>query len=337
MDAPVRVAVIGLGVMGRTHAENLQGHISGAMLAAVVDPHIHAIDASFVRSSHTVAFDDYRALIDWPDLDAVVVASSSSSHGELLKALVERQCPVFCEKPLALTIEESVEIHRLYESAGVPLQMGFMRRFDPHYVRAKALIDHGEIGTPYHFFGMSRDRVAPPLEIVRHSGGFFLDTGVHDIDLARWLLGTEVIEVFARGGVFNHPDYRTIADVDHAHVSFHGSSGAMGLMELSRDAVYGYEIRTEILGTQGAIQIATASPTGTVLMVDGAIKRDTYPDYRERFQEAYLNEMRVFVEVVRGKESPQVTSIDGIRATSVAQAAQRSLTSGRNELVALPI
>jgi len=337
MRVPVRIAVVGLGVMGRTHAENLLGQIPDARLAAIVDPQMATIDRGFLGSSDVPALDDYRRLLDLKDLDAVVVASASSSHSEVLKAVVERKCPVFCEKPLALTMDESIAIHQLYQSAGVPLQMGFMRRFDPHYVKAKAIIDGGDIGTPYHFFGQSRDRVAPPMAIVKHSGGFFLDTGVHDIDLARWLLGTEVTEVFARGGVYNNPDYRTIPDVDHAHMSFRAASDAMGMVELSRDAVYGYEIRTEILGTKGALQVATASPTGTVLMVKGAIVKDTYPDYRERFREAYLHEMQAFVEVVRGEEQPKVSSIDGIRATLVAEAAQRSLKTGRNETVATPI
>ncbi|PSR23639.1 MAG: inositol 2-dehydrogenase [Sulfobacillus acidophilus] len=336
MSVPVRIAVIGLGAMGRTHAENLQGRIPGAVLGAVADPHIEKINANCLGLSAKLRVDDYRYVLDQSDLDAVVVASSSTSHGELLKALVKRRWPVFCEKPLALTLEESLEIHRLYETAGVPLQMGFMRRFDPHYLKAKAVIDRGEIGTPYHFFSISRDRMAPALEIVKHSGGFFLDTGVHDIDLARWFLGTELTEVFARGGVYNHPDYRTVQDVDHAHMSFKTVAGAMGLVELSRDAVYGYEIRTEILGTKGAVKIAAASPSDTVVMVESAIKRDTFSDYQERFQTAYLNEMSAFVKVVRGEQVP-LASIDGIRATSVAQAAQRSLASGRNEMVDLPI
>ncbi|PSR22374.1 MAG: hypothetical protein C7B45_07095 [Sulfobacillus acidophilus] len=334
MTSHVRIGVIGVGGMGRTHAWNLNGAVPGAQLVGVADPRIDTIDRDALPP--VPRYQDYRQLLE-SDLDAIVIAAASTAHAEVLKAAVSFQHPVFCEKPLALTLEDSVAIHRLYESLKVPLQMGFMRRFDPQYRRAFDLIQEGAIGTPYHYSGISRDRVGPALEVMRYSGGFYLDTGVHEFDIARWLLHSEITSVFARGGIYNHPEYETVNDVDQAHVSFQCESGAMGLVELSRDAVYGYEIRTEVLGTRGAVQVVQVNATGTALLVDGEVRRDTYRDYAERFREAYFHEMQGFVEMVRTGGKPSVGSVDGIRATVVAQAAQRSLLSHRDETVVNPV
>lgn len=335
MTMPLKVGVIGMGAMGQTHASNLRGSIPGAILGGIADPRLAEVAGEGGHWSAT-GYTDYRELLD-SDCDAFVIATGSTSHAAVLTAAVAQGKPVFCEKPLALTLQDSVAIHHLYAAQRVPLQMGFMRRFDPHYRRARALIDAGEIGTPYHYYGLSRDRRGPALEVIRYAGGFFLDTGVHEFDLARWLLETEIDSVFARGALYNHPDYRELGDVDQAHVSFHGTSGCLGLVELSRDAVYGYEIRTEVLGTHGAIQVAQVNATGTALMIDGRIVRDTYRDYRDRFRDAYLHEMIAFVDAARHGRTPEVTSVDGIRAVVAAEAARRSLDSHRDEAVQTPV
>lgn len=335
MSAALKVGVIGLGAMGRTHASNLRGSIPGAVLGGIADPRLAEV-ARDVDHWSVPGYTDYRALLE-SDCDAFVIATGSSSHAEVLTAAAAQGHPVFCEKPLALTLQDSVAIHHLYAARQVPLQMGFMRRFDPHYRRARDLIDAGEIGTPYHYYGLSRDRRGPELEVIRYSGGFFLDTGVHEFDLARWLLQTEIDSVFARGALYNHPDYGELGDVDQAHVSLHGTSGCLGLVELSRDAVYGYEIRTEVLGTHGAIQVAQVNATGTALLIDGRIVRDTYRDYRDRFRDAYLHEMIAFVDAARQDRVPEVSSVDGIRAVVVAEAARRSLDSHRDEPVETPV
>lgn len=333
MREGVRIGLIGLGGMGQIHANHLSGQVEGSVLVGVADPVAAGQGMSEVRGAPVYA--DYQRLLD-REVDALVVASSSTSHAGILKEVVSLGKPVFCEKPLALTLADSLGIYRLYQERGVPLQMGFMRRFDPQYRKAYEMIQAGSIGTPYHYSGISRDRVGPPLAVIRHSGGFFLDTGVHEFDLARWLLGTEIVSVFSRGALVQHEDYKEIHDVDQAHLSFRGASGAMGLVELSRDAVYGYDIRTEILGTRGSIQIARVNATGTVLLTQGQVIHDTYQDYRSRFREAYLAEMVAFVRAVREGTEPEVTSLDGIRATLVGEAAQRSLRSGHDESVSDP-
>lgn len=337
MFSTLRVGLIGLGTMGTIHAKNLIGRIPGVVLAAVTDPLLDILDLSFLESLSIRKFHHYQDLLELSDLDAVVIAAASTSHAEILKAAAVTRKPVFCEKPLSLTLDDALSIHHLFEHNHIPLQMGFMRRFDPHYLTAKELIDSGRIGRPYGYHGISRDRVGPPASVVQYSGGFHLDTGVHEFDLVRWLLNTEIVSVFSRGDLYNHQEYQQFRDVDHTHLSLRCASGALGVVELSRDAVYGYDIRTEVLGTNGAIQVAPVSRSGTALLVDGQIIADTYRDYRDRFQEAYLNEMREFLGSVREGRAVPIGSLDGIRATLVAETGIRSLSSGRDELVASPV
>lgn len=332
MNSVIRVGIIGLGGMGMIHARNLGGLIRGAVLVAVADPRMETLQTGFMSSS-VQRFSDYRRLLEMQEIDAIMVSTASTTHAQVLVDAVECKKPVFCEKPIALTGKDSAVILAMYKDQGIPLQLGFMRRYDPHYRKAYELIADGAIGTPYHFSGLSRDRVGPPVEVVKYSGGFFLDTGVHEFDLARWFLGADITSVFARGGVFTHEEYKAVDDIDQAHVSFKCQSSAMGFVELSRDAIYGYDIRTEILGSKGAIQVAPVNATGTVLLVKGSIVRDTYQNYETRFDEAYRAEIQDFVNCILTSQPFQVTGTDGIRATLVGEAARRSLVSRREEIV----
>lgn len=322
------VAVLGLGTMGTIHAENLFARIPGAHLVGVADPRAERREPW--EAMGIPGYAHYEECVADERVDAFVVASTSTSHAELLTAcLTRRHVPVFCEKPLALTWEEAEGIHRLVENSGVSFQMGFMRRYDPAYREAFRVVADGRIGRPYHFHSVSRDPQAPPLEVVRHSGGFFADTGVHDFDLARWFLADDIKSVYARGGLFVSEYLREIADIDQAHVSFETEAGSLGVVELSRNAMYGYDVRTEILGTRGAIQIAPVSRTASVVLVDGRTERDTFPGYRERFADAYREEMVDFVRTVAKGAVPSVTSKDGLYAMAAAVAARESLMTGK--------
>lgn len=325
------VAVIGLGTMGRIHANNLMGATPGAQLVAVADP--VAERRAPYEARGIAGYGDYRECIAADAVDVIVVASSSTTHAEVVAACLLRRLPIFCEKPLALIWADALTVHQSVEASGVPFQLGFMRRYDPAYQRAWALIEAGEIGTPYHFSGVSRDQHAPKMEVVRHSGGLFLDTAVHDFDLARWLLKTELRSVYARGGLYVSSDYEDIGDIDQAHASFEGENGSMGLVELTRNAIYGYDVRTEVLGTKGAIQVAPISRTAAVLLVNGKVQRDTFPGYPERFYEAYAAEMTDFVRRVGSGLPVSTTSADGIRAMAAGLAAEKSRHTGRPEVI----
>lgn len=331
----IRVGLIGFGAMGHIHAVNLLERIPGAELTAIAFPRIHQLQPSQSLWLGCALYSDYHELLDLRSLDAIVVASASTVHLEILTAAVECKVPVFCEKPLALNLRDAIAVHQLYEDHQVPLQVAFMRRYDPHYIDVQRWIEEGAIGTPYHFSDVSRDRTGPSTSVIKNSGGIYMDMGVHDFDLARWLMSTEIDSVYAQGGLFSYPDYGTVGDVDQGYVSFHCVSQALGMVELSRHAEYGYDIRTEILGSKGAIQSAAVNATGTVLLRDGEVVQDTYRDFSERFNEAYRNELTEFIENVRQGSRPRTTGLDGVRATAIAEAATRSAESGKEEVVPL--
>ena len=324
----IGVGVIGLGNMGRVHANNIAGRVPGASLAAVADARPESLAAAAAEFPAAATYADFRELVADERVDAVVVAANSTAHFDIVTAALERCKPIFCEKPLADTLARSIALHGLVEAAGTPFQLGFMRRFDPSYARAKRLIEAGEIGEPYHFYSSSRDPFAPPPAILKSSGGFFSDTGVHDFDLARWLMRSEIVSVAAQGGVFVTEAARDFGDVDLAHAQFRFASGALGSLHLIRNAVYGYDIRTEIIGTEGALQIGWSQATGTVLLRRGEIVRDALQSYQERFSDAYWLEMAAFADSVRTGTAPDATHRDGLLSSLIADAAARSLEAG---------
>lgn len=322
------IGIIGLGTMGRIHAANLIMGIEGARLMAVADPRLEQLTGLGYLGGVT-AFTDFHELLEAPGVDAVVVASSSTTHYEVLHEVLKRKLPVLCEKPLAPTVAESVAIHQGFAEAGVPFQIGFMRRFDPSYVRAFRAIADGTIGDVYHYSGVSRDQSAPPMAVAKTSGGFFADTGVHEFDLVRWLMQQEIREVYVRGGVFVSDQYRQLGDVDQTHISLEMSGGALGLIELSRNAIFGYDIRAEILGTRGAIRVGVQAATGTTVLLESGVHGDHVLSYRDRFREAYRAELEAFVHALAEGLPVAVSSFDGIRAVAVADAALQSQQTGK--------
>ena len=230
-----------------------------------------------------------------------------------------------------MTLPECDEAIRAAQAAGVKLQLGFMRRFDPSYALAKKKIDAGDIGTPVLFRSTSRDPKRTSLEFARreNGGGMILDMGVHDFDLARWLVNSEVTRVYAQGGCLAYPELAEVGDIDNAVISLEFASGALGSIDLSRNAVYGYDIRTEVLGTEGALTIGSLSQTSTVWLSRSGITHDTIPYFMERFGEAYAAEIRAFVQCVLEDRDVPVTGMDARHATEIGIAATRSLDERR--------
>lgn len=332
----LRVGVVGLGVMGRIHVNHLVDGFAGVVLAAVADPRIEDIMQSGVVQfpSSVQPYADYREFTRL-NLDAVIIASSTTTHETVLRDLHPTGTPIFCEKPLAVGLDDALALHHEIQRRHAIVQMGFMRRFDPIYQRAKQLIDEGKIGNPYHYWGQSRDQFAPPIATARTSGGFLVDTGVHEFDAARWLLNDEIESVFARGGVYVSHDLADMGDVDEIDLSFRTRGRRQGAIELTRNAIYGYDVRAEILGDRGSVQVVSGNRTTAMLMVENQVIGDTYANYAQRFEAAYRNELAAFFEVVRKGSCPLVTSEDAVQAQTIAMSAHRSLSSERSEAVAL--
>jgi predicted dehydrogenase len=238
---------------------------------------------------------------------------------------------IFSEKPLAQTLEMCDQAIAAVEKTGVKLQLGFMRRFDPAYAMAKHKIEAGEIGTPVMFRSSSRDPKRTSLEFARreNSGGLIMDMGVHDFDLARWLMDSEVVRVHSEGGCLVYPELNDVGDIDNAMINLKFASGAMGNIDVSRNAVYGYDIRSEVLGSEGSLLIGKLQQTAVLSMTRSGVTHDTVPYFMERFGEAYAAEIRDFVNCILEDRPPSVTGLDARRATEIGIAATRSLDEGR--------
>ncbi|HUG52406.1 MAG TPA: Gfo/Idh/MocA family oxidoreductase [Vicinamibacteria bacterium] len=323
------VGLAGLGRLGRVYARDLATRIPETRLVAVADMDRAALEE--VSSAYEVegAYADTDRLLDDPKVEAVVIASPTHTHAALTLAAAERGKVIFCEKPLALSLAEALRMKDGVAHAGVFFQMGFMRRFDPGYADAKRKVEEGLIGTPVVFKSSSRDPYRTSLEYAdpRSSGGMIMDMGIHDIDLARWYMG-EVKSVAAVGGTLAYPELRTVGDIDNAIVSLVFADDRIGVVDLSRNGVYGYDISTELLGTEGTLRIGFLRHTAVYVMKKNNVAHDTVPHFMQRFESAYAIQLQDFARNVLEGRPPSITIDDGIAAIKVALAAERARQTG---------
>lgn len=325
----IRVGVIGLGPMGMKHARSAAEN-PDAQLAAVTTRRAE-VGREMQTRYGCRAYADYAAMLAAPDVDAVVVASATQDHPAHIIAAAQAKKDIFTEKPIALTLADADRVVRAVTENGVRCMVGFMRRFDPAYAAAKEKIDAGLIGKPVTFKGVSRDPLWPAHadDDPRVSGGFWLDMGVHDYDLARWLMGQEIKQVFAVGGVFVYDALKSFEDMDNGIVTFVYDRDAIGSAELSRNARYGYDIRTEVLGSDGAVWIGSIQQTALHVLTRAGVTHDVYPWYLERFEQAYRNELNAFVAALRaGQRDLQPGVHDARAALAIGIAVQDAWRSG---------
>jgi inositol 2-dehydrogenase len=324
------VGVIGVGRMGRRHAENLRFNVHNAELVAVADVDSKAARelASELEIEHS--YGSTEALLSQRNLDAVVIASPPKFHVPALQAAASAGKHIFCEKPLALTLAEADEVESAVERAGVLLQVGFMRRYDPPYIEAHRRITAGEIGEPVIFKAIGRDREPPPLSYFKSgSGTLFVDAGIHEFDLARWLMKDEVAEVHAFGGAVACPDIGQCGDLDAGIVNLRFTRGAIGNVENFRQSRYGYDIATEVVGTKATLRIGYLQQTALTVLTDEHVSHDVVDHFLVRFKEAYLNEVRDFVKRVLADQSPSISVQDARKALAIALAAESSYREHR--------
>jgi inositol 2-dehydrogenase len=330
MSNSVKVGVVGLGRLGALYARYFLGRVANARLAAVCD--IQAGLAQSFASEHGVAraFTDYHDLLSDDSVDAVVIVTTTAAHKDIAIDALHLNKPVLCEKPISVELAEAEAVSEAVRSTGGFFQMAFMRRFDNGYASAKCKIDEGLIGTPIVFKSSSRDPYRPSLEYLnpRLSGGLFVDCGIHDIDLARWLVG-EISSVYSFGGVLAYPEMAEIGDVDNAITTLQFAGGAIGVIDLSRSGVYGYDIRTEILGTKGTLKVGYLRETPLLVMTKGSVAHDTVPYFMERFEQAYVSQLQDFVDNVLKDRAPSITCDDGVAALKISLAATRSFKERR--------
>ncbi|MBL8697314.1 MAG: inositol 2-dehydrogenase [Alphaproteobacteria bacterium] len=322
----VSICQFGAGRIGAIHAANIAD--SGAKLAYVVDVNRDAAQALAGRHGARVADAD-AALAD-ASVDAVVIASSTDTHADLIERAAKAGKKIFCEKPVDLSMDRVDRCIATVKAAGVPVLMGFNRRFDPNFAALKQAIDAGRIGAVEMVQIVSRDPGPPPLAYVKVSGGLFRDMMIHDFDMARFLLGEEPVEVQASASCLVDPQIGAAGDVDSAAVTLRTASGRLCQISNSRRAVYGYDQRVEVLGPKGMLAAGNRTPTTVVAStVDGVVADKPLHFFLERYAEAYRIELRHFLDVCAGKATPLVGIDDGRRALRLAEAANESLASRR--------
>ncbi len=317
--------------MGQRHAENLRNAVPGAELVAIVDSDRQRACQVAANLEVEAVYEDIEPVLARRDVQALLVASPAKFHASTIQAAAAAGKDILCEKPVALTLEEADAALAAVAKAGIRLQVGHMRRYDPAYSDAKKRIEAGEIGTPVLFKAIGRDREPPPLSYFQSglNGMLFLDSSLHEFDLARWLMGDEIVEVQAYGGVLAFPELARCNDIDTGVVNLHFSRGALGNVESFRQARYGYDIRTEVVGSEGTLIIGALARTPYRLLTASGANHDVIGHYLERFCDAYLEEVRDFVQMVVSDRPPQVTGEDGRRALAVALAAERSYREAR--------
>jgi inositol 2-dehydrogenase len=326
----LNVGVIGLGRLGRVYARDLAGRIPETRLVAVADPLGTLAKEVAEEFDVSKSFTDPLALINEPSVEAIVIVTPTHLHREQVIAAAGSRKPTFCEKPPALSLVEVTQMKDAIARSGMFFQMGFMRRFDSGYAAAKKAIDAGRIGEPLVFKATSRDPFRPSLEYAnpKSSGGMLIDMGIHDFDLARWFMG-DVKTVSAIGATIAYPELKTVGDIDNAIASLTFTSGKLGVVDLTRSGIYGYDISTEILGLEGTIRIGYLRETAIVIMTkEHGVSHDTVPYFMERFRDAYPNQLQNFAQnVLQGRPAP-ITIDDGLEALRIGVAATRAQQTG---------
>ncbi|MCL6454878.1 MAG: Gfo/Idh/MocA family oxidoreductase [Alicyclobacillus sp.] len=328
MNREIRCAVLGVGRLGYRHAVNLATKVKGATLTAVSD----ALPEVAERVARELDVPTWSTnpdeLIARDDVDAVIVVTPTDTHAAFAKRVASAGKALFLEKPLTLDLQEAGEVVKAVQQSGILCQIGFMRRFDPAYAHARNRILAGDIGEPLYFKGISRDPTAPPVAYVAASGGIYLDQSIHDYDVARFLMGQEVTEVQAMGSVLFSKEVATHGDVDQALTYLRFGNGAAGDVEAYRNAFYGYDIRAEILGTEGTLVVSGLQYHNVTLLQPRRSSYDVLPGFLERFSDAYVLEMEHFIDCVQKGEQPTVGVRDGFEALAIGTAARQSYRAG---------
>jgi myo-inositol 2-dehydrogenase/D-chiro-inositol 1-dehydrogenase len=321
----INVGIIGAGRIGKVHAETLAYRLPQARPAAITDVNLEAAQELATRLRIPKVVGSAAEIFADPSIDAVLICSSTDTHSEFVVQAAQAGKHIFCEKPLDHTLARIDQSLEAVKKAGVKLQIGFNRRFDPNFLRVRSAVESGEIGTPHIMHLVSRDPGPPPISYIKVSGGIFLDMTIHDFDMARFLMGDEVEEIYTAAGVRVDPAIGEAGDLDTAVIMLKYRNGAIGTIDNCRKAVYGYDQRAEVFGSGGSIATANLYPNAAVVSTADHIRRDLpLHFFMTRYLESFANEMRSFVEAVVEDKPTTVTGYDGRVPVVMALAARKS-------------
>eukprot|EP00178_Gracilaria_changii_P023293 TRINITY_DN705_c1_g1_i1.p1 TRINITY_DN705_c1_g1~~TRINITY_DN705_c1_g1_i1.p1 ORF type:complete len:407 (-),score=71.68 TRINITY_DN705_c1_g1_i1:603-1823(-) len=329
-DEPrLNIGIIGAGRIGQVHADNITFRLRNANLVGVSSgSKVLAERCSLAHGCQP--FYDYQELIEDPSVDAVCICSASNQHTTQIIAAARAGKHIFCEKPIDTSLDVIDKALVEVRKAGVKLQVGFNRRFDQNYRRVRKAIENNEIGDPQILHIVSRDPAPPPIEYVKNSGGIWMDCSIHDMDMARFLIGSEVEDVYTLGAVNINPEIAEYGDVDTSIVTLRFKNGVIGTIDNSRQAVYGYDQRCEVLGSGGSIHINNNYQNSAVISNSAAVMRDLPLNFfMDRYTDSFIVELNEFCDAVLHNKPVPCTGLDGRAPVVIALAAKKSFQERR--------
>lgn len=334
----VKIGVAGLGRLGQIHARNIAFGVKNAELAAICDASEENLQKYQQQLNVKKGYASFSEMLENADLDAIAIVTPSALHCEQIEQALQAGKHVFCEKPLGVSLDDSIKAKKaVSDHPDKVFMLGFMRRYDPSYQYAKKKVDAGEIGQPILFRSYSVDPISSidsVLAYIPHSAGQFVDMAVHDIDLARWFLKSEPKSIYAIGGCYAYPEFGDYDDGDNVSALMQFENNAMAFFLAGRTAPHGYNVETEIIGTKSTLRIGSVPQKNLVEIIgrDG-ITKECSQTFHERFGDAFKNEMQEFVDCIREGRKPEVNVDDGVQSSKIAELATESFKT--NSLIKL--
>ncbi|KKO52323.1 inositol 2-dehydrogenase [Paenibacillus sp. DMB20] len=328
-DSKNVVGVIGAGRIGKLHIDNMK-NMKNVRLKTVSDVFADQLEEWFKSSGVENMTKDYHDIINDPEIDAIFICSPTDTHTSIIKEAANSGKHIFCEKPISFSDEETLEAYEVVKKTGVKFQIGFNRRYDRNFSKVRNLVETKEIGDLHILKITSRDPEPPSLDYVSRSGGIFVDMAIHDFDMARFITGSEVEEVYVQGAALVNPKIAELGDIDTAIISMKFANGAIGVIDNSRQAVYGYDQRLEAFGSNGsAIANNETESRVEVLSKEGVIGDNPLHFFLERYYDAYIREVKEFFEAIESDTEVSCNFVDGFMAQRIAMAAKKSLETGQ--------
>lgn len=326
----LKIGIIGAGRIGKVHTETIVQNIPDAEVVSIVDVNLNEAEKLAKKFQIASYSDNYLDVINNPEIEAVLICSPTDTHAQYIVEAARAHKHIFCEKPIDLNLDTIQNALNVVEECNVKMMIGFNRRFDPNFKKIKQMVVDDKIGDPHILKITSRDPAPPPAEYVNVSGGMFLDMTIHDFDMARFIVGSEVEEVYVAAGVMVDPKIGEAGDVDTALITLKFENGAMGVIDNSRKAVYGYDQRVEIFGSKGMIKVDNNTPDNhNYYSNDGVHASLPLNFFMDRYIEAYASEIKEFTKAILENKSVSVGGLDGLYAVMIGLAAKKSVAEKR--------
>ena len=330
MNNKLKIGIIGAGRIGKLHAENIVNNFRDIEIKAIADIYTDKIEDWAKSIGIKNIYKDYHEIINDEEIDAILICSSTNTHSMIIIEAANAGKNIFCEKPIDFHINKIKEVLKAVEEAGVKFQIGFNRRFDHNFKKVRQLVKSGKIGDCHIIKVTSRDPEAPPIEYVKVSGGIFVDMTIHDFDMVRYLTGSDVEEVYTNATVLVDPLIGETGDVDTAIISLKFKNGAIGVIDNSRRAAYGYDQRVEVFGSLGAVTVNNDTDTTAILHTkEGIVSEKPKYFFLERYKDSFISELREFFDAIINDTDTPVTGMDGLKPVLIGMAAKKSYEENR--------